>query len=118
MIFTLSRKLTFIWNTRILFPQSRAPIILILKIFMDYFVVCPVQFQEVNNMLICPISSPYLSGTWPWTEYQCHNDHALVCDHVHGGIRLSGFVLSGFIASENVGLSYFGGPWTDYQCHI
>ena len=34
---------------------------------------------------------------------QCHKDHALVvCDHVDGGIRLSGFVLAGFISSENV----------------
>ena len=48
---------------------------------------------------------------------QC-NDHALVvCDHVDGGIRLSGFILAGFIANENVDLPYFGGPWTDYQCH-
>ena len=51
-------------------------------------------------------------------EYQCHKDHALVvCDHVDGGIRLSGFVLAGFIASENVDYPYFGGPWMDYQCH-
>ena len=43
--------------------------------------------------------------------------HALVvCDHVDGGIRLSGFVLAGFIASENVDFPYFGGPWMDYQC--
>ena len=69
-------------------------------------------------MLICPILNRYLSGPWSWTEYQCHNNHALVvCDHVDGGIRLSGFVLAGFIASENVNLPYFGGPWTDYQCH-
>ena len=65
-------------------------------------------------MLICPILSPYLGGPWSWTEYQCHNDHALVvCDHVDGGIRLSGSVFAG----ENVDLPYFGGPWTDYQCH-
>ena len=44
--------------------------------------------------------------------------HALViCDHVDGGIRLSGFILAEFIASKNVDLPYFGGPWTDYQCH-
>ena len=50
------------------------------------------------------------------TEYQCHKDHALVvCDHVDGGIRLSGFVLAGFIASENVDFPYFGGPWMDYH---
>ena len=52
------------------------------------------------------------------TEYQYHNDHALVvCDHVDGGIRLSSFVLAGFIANENVDLPYFGGPWTDYRCN-
>ena len=52
------------------------------------------------------------------TEYQCHKDHALVvCDHVDGGIRLSGFVLAGFIGSENVDFPYFGGPWMDYQSH-
>ena len=64
--------------------------------------------------------SSYLSGSWSWTptEYQCHKDHALaVCDHVDGGIRLSGFVLAGFIASKNVDFPYFGGPWMDYQCH-
>ena len=27
-------------------------------------------------MLICPILSPYLSGSWSWTE--CNNDHVLV----------------------------------------
>ena len=54
--------------------------------------------------------SPYLSGSWSWTEFQCHKDHALVvCDNVDGGIRLSGFVLAGFIASENVNFPYFGG---------
>ena len=71
-------------------------------------------------MLICPILSLYLSGPWPWTE--CNNDHVLVvCDHVDGGIRLSGFilvgVLAGFMVSKNAELLYFGGPWTDYQCH-
>ena len=99
--------------------QSRAPGKLILKIFTEYFVVCRVELQGINNMLICPILNPYLSGPWSWTECQCHNDHALVaCDHIDGGIRLSGFVLPGFIASANVDLLYFGGPWTDYQCHI
>ena len=53
-------------------------------------------------MLICPILSPYFSRPWSWTEYQCHNYHAIVCDHVHGGIRLSGFVLAEFIANKNV----------------
>ena len=67
-------------------------------------------------MLTCPILSPYLSGPWSWTE--CNNDHVLVvCDHVDGGIRLSGFILAGFMASKNADLLYFGGPWTDYQCH-
>ena len=67
-------------------------------------------------MLTCPILSPYLSGPWSWTE--CNNDHVLVvCDHVNGGIRLSGFILAGFMASKNADLLYFGGPWTDYQCH-
>ena len=76
------------------------------------------ELQGINNILICPILSPYLSGPWSWTEYQCHNDRALVvCDHVDGEIRLSGFVLAGFIASENVDLPYFGGPWMDYKCH-
>ena len=49
MIFSLSgklTKLTFIWNTRILFPQSRAPRKLILKIFTEYLVVCPVELKE------------------------------------------------------------------------
>ena len=86
-----------------------------MKIFTEYFVVCPVELQGINNMLICPTLSPYLSGPWSWMEYQCHNDHALViCDHVDGGIRLSAFVLGGFVASKNVDLPYFDGPWTDY----
>ena len=42
---------------------------------------------------------------------------SVVCDHVDGGIRLSGFILAGFMASKNADLLYFGGPWTDYQCH-
>ena len=51
-------------------------------------------------------------------EYRCHKDHGLVvCGHVDGGIRLSGFVLAGLIASENVDFPYFGRPWMDYQCH-
>ena len=57
--------------------------------------------------------SPYLSGSLSWTptEYQCHKDHAfVVCDHVDGGIRLSGFVLAEFIAREIVDFPYFGGP--------
>ena len=45
------------------------------------------------------------------------HDHVLVvCDHVDA-IQHSGFILAGFIASENVDLPCFGGPWTDYQCH-
>ena len=68
-----------------------------------------------SRMLICPILSLYLSGR-SWTE--CNNDHVLVgCDHVDGGIQLSGFILAGFMASKNADLLYFGGPWTDYQCH-
>ena len=67
-------------------------------------------------MLTCPILSPYLSEPWSWTE--CNNDHVLVvCDHVDRGIRLSGFILAGFMAGKNADLLYFGGPWTDYQCH-
>ena len=55
-------------------------------------------------MLICPILSPYLSGPWPWTE--CNNDHVLVvCDHADGGIRLSGFILAGFMVSKNANCS-------------
>ena len=42
---------------------------------------------------------------------------SVVCDHVDGGIRLSGFILAGFMASKDADLLYFGGPWTDYQCH-
>ena len=85
MIFTLSTKLTFIRNTRILFPQSRAPRTFILKILTEYFIVGPVELQGINNMLICPMLSPYFSGPWSWTEYQCHNYHAkVVCDHVDG----------------------------------
>ena len=42
---------------------------------------------------------------------------SVVCDHVDGGIRLSGFILAGFMASKNADLLYFGGPWTDHQCH-
>ena len=69
-----------------------------------------------SRMLTCLILSPYLSGPWSWTE--CNNDHVLVvCDHVDGGIRLSGFILAGLMASKNADLLYFGGPWTDYQCH-
>ena len=67
-------------------------------------------------MLTCPILSPYLSEPWSWTE--CNNDHVLVvCDPVDCGIRLSGFILAGFMASKNADLLYFGRPWTDYQCH-
>ena len=45
------------------------------------------------------------------------HDHALVvCDRVDA-IQHSGFILAGFIASENVDLPCFGGPWIDYQCH-
>ena len=80
------------------------------------------ELQGINNILICPILSPYFSGPWSWTEYHCHNYHALVvCDQVgglSGGIRLSSFVLAGLmITNEKVDLPYFGGPWTDYQCH-
>ena len=51
-----------------------------------------------------------------WTEYQCHNDHALVvCDQAIRTIRLSTFVPAGMIkANESVDLPYSGGPWTDY----
>ena len=60
-------------------------------------------------MSTCAILSPYLSGPWSWME--CNNDHVLiVCDHVDGGIRLSGFILAGFMASKNADLLYFGGP--------
>ena len=85
----------------------------ILKTFTEYFlVVFPVKLQGINNMLICPILNPYFIGPWSWTKHQCHNDHAHVdCDHDDGGIRLSGFVLAGFIVpNENVDLPYFGGP--------
>ena len=55
-------------------------------------------------MLICPILSPYLSGPWSWTE--CNNDHVLVvCDHVDGGIRLSGFILAGFIVGRIISVT-------------
>ena len=36
--------------------------------FTEYFVVCPVELQGINNMLICPILSSYFSG--PWSFYQ------------------------------------------------
>ena len=116
MIFTLSTKLTFIRNTRILLPQSRGGSQKVyFEDFTEYFVVCPLELQAIYNMSIRPILSPYFSGPWSSTEYQCHNDHALVvCDHVGGGIRLSSFVLAGFIANENVDLPYFGGKWMDY----
>ena len=67
MIFTLSMKLTFIRTTRILFPQSRAPRKFILRIFKEYFVVCPVEFKGINNMLICPILTPYVKGPHGWS---------------------------------------------------
>ena len=52
-----------------------------------------------SRMWICSILSPYLSGPWPWTE--CNNDHVLVvCYHVDGGIRLSCFILAGFMAGK------------------
>ena len=51
-------------NTKILFPQSRAPRKLILKIFMEHFVACPVELQGVNNRLICPMLSLHLSRSW------------------------------------------------------
>ena len=51
-------------------------------------------------MWICPISSPYFSGTWSWTKYKCISDHTssfvtrpMDC---HGGTRLY-FVLAGLI---------------------
>ena len=31
------------------------------KDFMEYFVVCPVELQGINNMLVFPILSPYLN---------------------------------------------------------
>ena len=69
-------------------------------------------------MWICPILSPYLyfSGPWSWTEYQCHNDHALiVCDQADGQFDfLVSFLQGLIIANENVDLLYFGGQWTDY----
>ena len=40
-----------------------------------------------------------------------------VTTSIDGRIRLSGFILAGFMASKNADLLYFGGPWTDYQCH-
>ena len=40
-----------------------------------------------------------------------------VTTSINGRIRLSGFILAGFMASKNADLLYFGGPWTDYQCH-
>ena len=40
---------------------------------------------------------------------ECNNDHVLVvCDYVDGRIRLSGFILAGFMASKNADLLYFG----------
>ena len=82
--------------------------------------LCHVFWSQVEYKIICfIIVLIYRSGSWSWTptENQCHKDHALiVCDHVDGGIRLSGFVLAGFIASKNVDFPYFGGPWMDYQC--
>ena len=55
------------------------------RIFLKCVVVCPLELQGINNMWICSISSPYLSGPWSWTEYQCHNDHTLVvCDQADG----------------------------------
>ena len=61
MIFALSARLMFIQYQGVCFlgPGSRK---LILKIFKEYFVVCPVELQEINNMLSCPILSPYVSG--------------------------------------------------------
>ena len=46
MIFTLECEADLHVNTRILFPQSRAPRTLILKILTEYFVVCPVELKE------------------------------------------------------------------------
>ena len=41
---------------------------------------------------------------------ECNNDHVLVvCDHVDCGIRLSGFILAGFMASKNADLLFW---WT------
>ena len=103
---------------RMLFSQGRALRKLILKIFTEYFVGCPVELQGINNMLICPIFfSIVMDGV---SVSVTINDHVLdlvVCDHVDGGIRLSSFILAGFIASENADLLYCGGPWRNYQCH-
>ena len=55
------------------------------RIFVKCVVVCALELQGMNNMWTCPTLSPYLSGPWSWTEYQCHNDHALVvCDQADG----------------------------------
>ena len=45
MIFALSAKLTFIRNTRIVSSEPGSQRV-ILKIFSEYFVVCPVELKE------------------------------------------------------------------------
>ena len=111
MIFALSTKLTLIQNTcRILFLQGQAPRKFISKIFTEYFVVCPVELQGINKILICPILSPYFSGPWSWTSISV----TMIMPSSPVTTSMTEF---DFIVNENVDLLYSDGPWMDYQCH-
>ena len=87
--------------------------------FYGIFHSLPCGTCGIDNMLTCPILSPYLSGPWSWIECQCHNDHAGLSSVTTSMAEFDfpGFILAGFIASKNVNLPYFGGPWMDCQCH-
>ena len=66
------------------------------RIFLKCVVVCPLKLQGIYNMWICPILSPYFGGPWSWTEYKCHNGHALVvCDQADGQVDFPVSVLQG-----------------------
>ena len=95
MIFTLSTKLTFIGSTLILFRQSEAPRKFILKIFKEYFIVCPMELQGITNMLICPVLNLYFSGGSISITMIMSSLSVTRLMERHGGIRLSSFVLSG-----------------------
>ena len=57
MIFALSAKLCSYRTEGFVSPEP-GPRKLILKIFEEYFVVCPVELNRINNMLSCHILSP------------------------------------------------------------
>ena len=55
MIFTLECEADLYTERTDFVSSDPAPRKFILKIFKQYFVVCPVELQGINNMLICII---------------------------------------------------------------